>query len=44
VKLLIMVPAGAAIYIGGSLLFRLESFRYIWEILLKLLRRGKDNA
>ena len=39
VKLLIMVPAGALIYVGGSVLFRLDSFQYIWEIVRKLLHR-----
>ncbi|MBQ2676803.1 MAG: lipopolysaccharide biosynthesis protein [Clostridia bacterium] len=32
VTLLIQVPLGAAIYIGGSKLFRLESFEYIWNV------------
>ncbi len=44
VKLLIMVPTGAAIYAGGSLLFRLDSFQYILDAAKKLLRRGKENA
>ena len=44
VKLLIMVPAGIAIYVGGSKLFRLDSFTYVWEILQKLLHRGKETA
>ena len=44
VKLLIMVPAGVAVYVGGSVLFKLDSFRYIWEIVLKLLHRGKESA
>ncbi len=44
VKLLIMVPAGAAVYVAGSLLFRLESFSYAWETLKKLLGRGKETA
>ena len=43
VKLLIMVPAGVAVYVGGSILFKLDSFRYIREIALKLLHRGKEN-
>ena len=43
VKLLIMVPAGVAVYVGGSILFKLDSFRYILEIVKKLLRRGKEN-
>ena len=44
VKLLVMVPAGVGVYVGGSVLFKLESFHYIWEILLKMLHRGKENA
>ena len=44
VKLIIMVPAGAAIYVAGSVLFKVESFRYILEIAQKLLHRGKENA
>ena len=44
VKLIIMVPAGVAVYVGGSVLFKLDSFRYIWEIVLKLLHRGKESA
>ena len=43
-KLLIMVPAGAALYAAGSVLFKVDSFRYIWEIVQKLLHRGKENA
>jgi hypothetical protein len=39
-----MVPAGAAIYVAGSVLFKVESFRYILEIAQKLLHRGKENA
>lgn len=44
VKLIIMVPAGAAIYVAGSVLFKVESFRYILEIAQKLLHRGKENT
>ena len=44
VKLIIMVPAGVAVYVGGSVLFKLDSLRYIWEIVLKLLHRGKESA
>ena len=43
VKLIIMVPAGVAVYVGGSVLFKLDSFRYIWEIVWKLLHRGKET-
>jgi hypothetical protein len=44
VKLLIMVPAGAALYVGGSILFKVDSFRYIWEIVQKILHRGKEET
>ncbi len=44
IKLIIMVPAGAAIYVAGSVLFKVESFRYILEIAQKLLHRGKENT
>ena len=30
--------------LGGSLLFRLDSFQYLWDIAKKLLRRGKEAA
>ena len=43
VKLIIMVPAGVAVYVGGSVLFKLDSFRYIREIAFRLLHRGKEN-
>jgi len=44
VKLLIMVPAGAALYVGGSVLFKVDSFRYIWDIVQKILHRGKEET
>jgi O-antigen/teichoic acid export membrane protein len=40
VKLLIMVPLGAAIYIGASVLLKLDCFSYIWDIVKKLLPRN----
>ena len=43
VKLIIMVPAGVAVYVGGSILFKLDSFRYIREIAFRLLHRGREN-
>ena len=39
-----MVPAGAALYVGGSVLFKVDSFRYIWEIVQKILHRGKEET
>lgn len=44
VKLLIMVPGGAALYVGGSVLFKIDSFTYILDIVKKLLRRGKESV
>ena len=44
VKLLIMVPAGVLVYLGGSKLFRLDSFDYMLDIVKKLLHRGKESA
>ena len=44
VKLLVMVPAGAAIYVAGSAVFRLESFRYVLDIVKNMLHRGKETA
>ena len=41
VKLLIMVPAGVLLYVGGSVLLKLDSFTYVLEIAKRLLRRGK---
>lgn len=35
--LCIQVPVGAVLYIGGSVLFRLDSFRYLWGILKPML-------
>jgi O-antigen/teichoic acid export membrane protein len=44
VTLLISVPLGAAIYIGGSILFKLESFQYLWgmvkPIIIKIFQKG----
>ena len=39
VKLLIMVPLGAAIYLGSSAFLKLDSFHYIWDVVKKLLHR-----
>ena len=44
VKLLIMVPAGAAVYAAGSVLFKVESFRYIQDVLLSLVHRRQADA
>ena len=44
VKLIIMVPAGAVIYAGSSWLLKLESFRYVLDIVKNMLHRGKETA
>jgi O-antigen/teichoic acid export membrane protein len=41
VTLLISVPLGAAIYIIGSIVFKLESFTYLWQIVEPYLKRKK---
>ncbi len=41
--LLIQIPLGVALYVGGSLLFRLDSFTLILELLRSFLR-GKKEA
>ena len=40
VTLVLQVLAGVGIYVLGSLLFKLDSFRYILSILKNLLRRN----
>ena len=44
VKLLIMVPAGAAVYVAGSVLFKVESFRYIRDVMLSLVHRRQADT
>ena len=44
VKLLIMVPAGAAVYLAGSVLFKVESFRYIRDVMLSLVHRRQADT
>ena len=45
VTLLIQVPLGAVFYIGGSKIFKLEAFDYLWgmvkPIISKVIKRGK---
>ena len=41
VTLPVQVIIGAAIYVAGSVIFRLDSFDYMLSIVKKLLRRGK---
>lgn len=42
VTLLIQIPIGAIIYIGASVIFRLESFAYLWNM-IKSLSKKKRN-
>lgn len=42
VTLLIQIPIGAIIYIGASVIFRLESFTYLWNM-IKSLSKKKRN-
>lgn len=39
VTLLIQVPLGALIYIGLSMLFKLDSFEYLWQMLKSMIRK-----
>lgn len=43
--LLIQVPLGVVIFVAGSLLFKLDSFAYLWDIVKQIImrRRGKGN-
>ena len=43
VTLCIQVPLGAIIYIGGSKLFKLESFEYLLGIVKSYLRNKKNK-
>ena len=47
VTLCIQVPLGAVIYIGGSKIFKLESFTYLWNmvkpVLKKIFNRKKEQ-
>ena len=43
--LLVQIPLGAAVYVLGSLLLKLDSFELILSMLKKILRRGgKEEA
>lgn len=39
VTLLIQVPLGAAIYIAGSIVFKLESFQYLWGMVKPMVNK-----
>lgn len=41
VTLLIQVPLGAVIYVAGSIVFKLESFQYLWSIVQPIVARLK---
>lgn len=43
VIMLLQVPAGVAIYLAGSLLFRFESFRYLLDTVKSLMKRKKGG-
>lgn len=40
----VQVIVGAAVYIAGSVVFKLDSFNYLLSILKKFVRRGEANA
>ena len=42
--LLIQVPLGALIYVAGAILFKFESFHYVWNMLKKLFKKGKPKG
>lgn len=42
VTLVSQVLAGAAIYIGGSIIFKLESFQYLWAIVKLKIHKAKE--
>lgn len=44
VTLPVQVIAGAAVYILGSVIFRLDSFNYLLGIMKKLMHRGESSA
>lgn len=40
----VQMVVGAAVYIAGSVVFKLDSFNYLLSILKKFVRRGEANA
>lgn len=42
--LLIQVPLGAVIYIGGSILLKIDSYQYILGVAKNFLEKGKEKA
>jgi len=43
VTLMIQAILGVAIYIGGSVVLKLDSFQYLWEIVRPILNRSKKG-
>ena len=43
IKLIIQIPVGIIFFVLGSMIFKLESFEYIKDILKGKLQRGKKN-
>ena len=41
ISLLIQIPVGAGIYVLGSVVFKLESFEYLWNIVKDFLKKKK---
>ena len=42
--LLIQIPLGVLVYVLGSVLFKVESFRFLWELVQKYLHRKGAQA
>ena len=42
--LLIQVPLGAGLYVLGSVLFKVDSFRFLWELVLKFLHKKEAQT
>ena len=42
--LLLQVPLGVGLYVLGSALFKVESFRFLWELVQKFLHRKGEQA
>lgn len=37
--LMLQIFVGIIVYLGGSIMFKLDSFRYLWEILMPILKK-----
>ena len=42
--LAIQIPLGVLVYVLGSVLFRLESFRFLWDLIQKYRQRKGAQA